>query len=160
LLMTHYVKERVHRPRFQDVLVNPKPEGFSFPSGAALAAAAVYGSVGLLCGRRLRGAAQVAVLSAAFLLPFVIGVSRLFVLNHYLSDVFAGWGAGAGLALLSRGLDGWLDPDAGREPAGAPLAENTTPDHSPMPEQGGAGLSPTGDQPARSTGTSVSPRRP
>ncbi len=128
LTLTAQVKDVVHRPRFQDVLVSPKPEGYSFPSGAALSAAAVYGSVGLLLGRRLRGGAQTVVLSAAFVLPFVIGVSRLFVLHHYLTDVFAGWGAGLAIALLCRGVDGWIDPDAGKERVVPPLpAEGPAP---------------------------------
>jgi undecaprenyl-diphosphatase len=109
--VTEGVKELVRRPRFQDVLVQPKQEGFSFPSGSALAAAAVYGSIGILLGRRLRGWAAWLVETAAFVLPFVIGVSRLFVLHHYLTDVFAGWGAGAAIALLCRGVDVMLNPE-------------------------------------------------
>jgi membrane-associated phospholipid phosphatase len=121
--LTSLVKELVHRPRFQHVWISPKPEGYSFPSGSALSAAAVYGSVGLLLGRRLRGGGRVGLCLAAFLLPFVIGVSRLFVLHHYLSDVFAGWGAGLAIALFCRGVDGLLDPDAGKQRTISPLPE-------------------------------------
>lgn len=70
---------------------------YSFPSGHAFFAMAVYGLIALLIGRHLahknrRG--PFAVYTFAFVLIFLTGVSRVYLGFHYASDVVGGWAAG------------------------------------------------------------------
>ena len=93
------------RPSLSDPIATAA--GFSFPSGHAMVAAAVYGALAFIAGagalpRRGRGM----VLVAATGLVLAIGFSRLYLGVHYVSDVLAGYGAGlawlmvCGLTLL------------------------------------------------------------
>lgn len=71
---------------------------YSFPSGHAMAAAAIYGMIGAVIGRlipRLRVAASV----AAGILALLIGVSRIYMGAHWVTDVLAGYAAGATILL-------------------------------------------------------------
>ena len=63
-------------------------QGYSFPSGHSSGAAAVYGSAALCLKKK-----WVTVL--AFLLPLLVGVSRVVVGAHFPTDVLAGWAIGA-----------------------------------------------------------------
>jgi undecaprenyl-diphosphatase len=79
---------------------------YSFPSGHALTTAAVYLTLALLVARRLRRRGpRIAVVVGSALLAFVIGVTRLYLGAHYLTDVVAGWGIGLGCALVCLWLD-------------------------------------------------------
>jgi undecaprenyl-diphosphatase len=71
------------------------PESPSFPSGHALTAAAVYGTLAFLVVRveRTRRMRRVTVAGAGFLI-LGIGFSRLYLGVHYPSDVIAGYLAG------------------------------------------------------------------
>ena len=79
---------------------------YSFPSGHALRSAAVYLTVALLAARRLRrrGLGALVIVGSAVLV-LVIGVTRLYLGAHYLSDVVAGWAGGLGVALVCAWLD-------------------------------------------------------
>ncbi len=77
----------------------------SFPSGHALASAAILGvlavaALTVLTGHRTRRA----VLIAAVVLPGAIGVSRIYLGVHWASDVLGGWGIGVTWLLLCRTL--------------------------------------------------------
>jgi undecaprenyl-diphosphatase len=91
---------RRDRPFFEDPLATAS--SFSFPSGHALVSLAVYGSLALVVARHA-GSRRVAaaVLAAAGIWILAIGFSRLYLGVHFLSDVLAGYAAGAAwLALL------------------------------------------------------------
>ncbi len=82
--------------------VPPYEYAFSFPSGHALNSTVIAGMVAYLVVRRLRapwaraGAVVVAVLWAG-----AMGLSRVFLGHHWLTDVMVGWVVGAAwLALL------------------------------------------------------------
>jgi undecaprenyl-diphosphatase len=91
------------RPRPTDGLV--ETQGASFPSGhAAYSVAFVAVMVALV--RALPGfTGRVALVVGAIVLAAVIGLSRVLLAVHYLSDVLAGWGLSAaifaGLALVA-----------------------------------------------------------
>lgn len=71
---------------------------YSFPSGHAMAAAAVYGMMGVVIGRlipRLRVTTSV----AAGILAMLIGLSRIYLGLHWVTDVLAGYAAGATILL-------------------------------------------------------------
>lgn len=74
----------------------------SFPSGHAMLSATVYLTLGTLLAqltehRRLK----LYVLGCAVFLTFVIGLSRMYLGVHYLTDVVGGWVAGLAWALFS-----------------------------------------------------------
>lgn len=85
---------RRDRPFFPDPLATEST--FSFPSGHALVSLAVYGSIALVLARRLSSHTERALLlGATALLVIAIGFSRLYLGVHFLSDVLAGYAAGA-----------------------------------------------------------------
>lgn len=96
---------RRERPFFADPLATEST--FSFPSGHALVSLAVYGSIALLLARRLPSHThRVLLLAATGFLVVAIGFSRLYLGVHFLSDVLAGFAAGAAwLALLYVALE-------------------------------------------------------
>jgi len=96
---------RRERPFFEDPLATAS--SFSFPSGHSLVSLAVYGSIALVIARRApnrRAAATVVAAAAVWILA--IGFSRLYLGVHFLTDVVAGYAAGAAwLALLYLALE-------------------------------------------------------
>jgi membrane-associated phospholipid phosphatase len=96
---------RRERPFFPDPLASEST--FSFPSGHALVSLAVYGSIALMLGRRLRRRSdRIVLFGTTGLLVLAIGFSRLYLGVHFLSDVLAGFAAGAAwLALLYVALE-------------------------------------------------------
>ena len=63
-------------------------QGYSFPSGHSSGAATIYGSAALRLRRKW-------VTALAFVLPLLVGVSRVVVGAHFPTDVLAGWALGA-----------------------------------------------------------------
>jgi undecaprenyl-diphosphatase len=78
--------------------------GYSFPSGHAVAGAALYPLLGwlLLRGRGLGRTGYALGLAVGVF----VGLGRLYVGVHWPSDVLAGWALGAALSL---GAVRWLD---------------------------------------------------
>src|SRR5262249_29589948 len=89
-----------HRPIYVDPVRGPK--SFSFPSGHASGAFAVYLLLALLlaagAGRKSRWWAAVAALTLAT----VVAASRVLLPVHFLSDVVAG--AAVGLAVVAAAM--------------------------------------------------------
>jgi len=69
----------------------------SFPSLHAIGAAAVYGSLGVILARRTGKRWP---LIAGPFLALLAGVGQFLVGHNFLTDVFAGWMAGAVLVML------------------------------------------------------------
>jgi undecaprenyl-diphosphatase len=90
----------------------PSEKSYSFPSGHTFSSAAVYLTVAFLAARRLRRRwLRILTVVGSVLLVLGIGVTRLYVGAHYLSDVVAGWAGGLGVALLCAWLDErWAAP--------------------------------------------------
>ena len=59
-------------------------QGFSFPSGHSASAVTVYGSLASYSKKRF-------FLIIAIVLPFLVGLSRVYVGVHYPTDVLCGW---------------------------------------------------------------------
>ncbi|HVG65068.1 MAG TPA: alkaline phosphatase family protein [Actinomycetota bacterium] len=102
------VKQLVERPRPPAALALSHASGFAFPSGHATDAAAVYGMLAVLLARSGRGAAKVAAWAGAAALIALVGLSRLYLGVHWLSDVVAGAALGSAwlLAILIAGRVG------------------------------------------------------
>jgi undecaprenyl-diphosphatase len=111
------IKVAVERPRPPAADALTHASGFSFPSGHAATAVAVYAVLALLlaggcCGRR-----RAALLIVGGLVVVGVGVSRVYLGVHYPTDVLAGWLLGATLALGS-----WLVATRLRLPGSPPRA--------------------------------------
>ncbi len=96
----HEIKAAVNRPRPPVPLVGSS--GSSFPSGHA-AYSVLYVWLAVTVVMRLRPAMSrgAAVIIAGFGLTAVIGLSRVYLGVHYLSDVSAGWALGVAAFTLS-----------------------------------------------------------
>lgn len=69
-------------------IYNISAQGYSFPSGHSMNSAIVYGSLGAYSRKKV-------LTVLAFVLPFLIGLSRIVVGVHYPTDVIVGWLVGA-----------------------------------------------------------------
>ncbi|WP_142849759.1 phosphatase PAP2 family protein [Telmatospirillum sp. J64-1] len=81
----------------------------SFPSSHATSAAVAYLTLGALLARmtpRLR--LKLFIMGTAILLTVMIGLTRIYLGVHWLSDVVAGWALGAAWALLCWTVTLWL----------------------------------------------------
>ncbi|OWY09330.1 hypothetical protein B6V73_19800 [Thioclava sp. JM3] len=79
----------------------------SFPSGHAALSVAFYGMLVFVLWRLTRlGAVSAGVLAVLF--AGLIGLSRLYLVEHYLSDVMAGWILGALCLLVGISIAEWL----------------------------------------------------
>jgi undecaprenyl-diphosphatase len=87
------VKEWEKRPRPSGALV--AVSGFSFPSGHATNSVAFVAVGVALAYCVLRGSGRAALIVAAIVVAAAIGLSRVYLRVHYLSDVLGGWGLGA-----------------------------------------------------------------
>ena len=78
----------------------------SFPSGHAAASVAAYGMILYVIWRAGRLRAETALLLAGFL-AFAIGGSRIYLIEHYLSDVLNGWLVGALWVTMGVAIAEW-----------------------------------------------------
>jgi undecaprenyl-diphosphatase len=78
---------------------------YSFPSGHAMAAAAIYGMIAVVIAR-LAPSLRLWVGLAAVALALLIGLSRVYLGVHWITDVLAGYAAGA--TILFGGIL-WLE---------------------------------------------------
>jgi undecaprenyl-diphosphatase len=108
-----FLKDQFERPRpeFADI------DGFSFPSGHAFGAATVYGLLGLVILRVWAGSRRRWLWAGLVwaLIPLV-GLSRIMLGVHYLSDVLAGISIGLGWAFWCAAVSDWWDSRRARAP--------------------------------------------
>ena len=90
------VKELVRRPRPPAFILLKPVAGPSFPSGHATQAVAVYGMLAALAAATTpRWSRKVAAWAAAVVVVGLVGLSRLYLGAHWLTDVLAGFALGA-----------------------------------------------------------------
>ena len=100
-------KLTVHRPRPIAAVV--LESSYSFPSGHASIAVALYGFLGYLLIRSTDSRPkQLTLFFATSLLIVLIGLSRIVLGVHYLSDVWAGYLVGSLWLLVAISLSEWL----------------------------------------------------
>lgn len=86
-----FIKEWVARERPVSEILEGV-EGFSYLSGHAFVAAAVYGLFGYVLARRAKGLLFKGVIAAVTLVAvFLVGYSRIYLNVHYASDVAGGF---------------------------------------------------------------------
>jgi undecaprenyl-diphosphatase len=94
LVLTEAVKLAVGRPR-PDLWLHLVPvSGFAFPSGHAMAGAALFPLLGWIGLRRHRALGY----ALGLIVAAYVGVGRLYLGVHWPSDVLAGWAIGAALS--------------------------------------------------------------
>ena len=117
LILNESFKLLFHRPRPIFPWSIGDEHTFSFPSGHSLFSVTLYGT---LCWLALRhGTRWWQVVPVAVALPLAIGTSRIYLGEHYPTDVLAGWLCGAlwtaTVILIDRR---WLSSASTRQPRG------------------------------------------
>jgi undecaprenyl-diphosphatase len=97
VLAVNLAKDAIDRPRPLNPLVGT--DGASFPSGHA-AYSVVYVAVAVALARTVQWLARFAVVTVAVVLAAVLGLTRVYLRAHFLSDVTAGWGLAAAVYAL------------------------------------------------------------
>lgn len=118
--------------RLRPVVANPIAHGTgnSFPSGHALGSSICYGALLLVFLPALPRRARRPVVWAVGILVAAIGVSRIMLGVHYLSDVVGAWCLGvAWLGLTAYTFELWRHHAGARVPA--PLKEGLEPEAAP-----------------------------
>lgn len=93
-LLNNVLKDLFQRTRPAPVIGLIPAQAFSFPSGHAMVSMAFYTFLAYLSWRVLRGWQRTALTGGLLLLVLLIGLSRLYLGVHYLTDVVAGYLAG------------------------------------------------------------------
>jgi undecaprenyl-diphosphatase len=115
------VKAVVHRARPPVAVRLVHVSGYSFPSGHATVAVAVWGAITLVVasGRRLR--TKVLLGAAAGMISLVVGVSRLYLGVHWFTDVVGGFALGGAILSCIAALSLILGPGRDRSRGRAPM---------------------------------------
>jgi len=99
-VLMRVLKAYVERPRpalFDEIT---RPETWSFPSGHAITAMAVYGGIGAVF-ITLYPARRLPIVVATAVWVFLIGFSRVYLGVHWPTDIVAGWAAGVPLLIVT-----------------------------------------------------------
>jgi membrane protein DedA with SNARE-associated domain/membrane-associated phospholipid phosphatase len=99
ILLYDVVKAVVHRARPPVAVRLVEVSGYSFPSGHATIAVAVWGAIALVLASGRRSKTKVLLGAAAGAIALLVGVSRLYLGVHWFTDVVGGLALGA--AILS-----------------------------------------------------------
>ena len=92
----HGFKWLIARPRPSSLINYRTAESFSFPSGHAIGALCLYGTIAWIVASRVENsAAKAGIGILAAVLIFLIGMSRVYIGVHYPTDVLAGFVAAA-----------------------------------------------------------------
>jgi membrane protein DedA with SNARE-associated domain/membrane-associated phospholipid phosphatase len=98
VLGVQLLKWAIHLPR--PVSLYHGASAYGFPSGHTTMSVIIYGFLAILIARRLAGAWRWGLFSSVMLVAFVIGISRLYLGAHWLSDVLGGYFIGMSWAAL------------------------------------------------------------
>ncbi len=105
-IFTLLSKELFHRSRPVDAIL--LEHSYSFPSGHAAIAVGFYGFLGYLLIRTAPSLrSRINYILMTFLVIFAIGLSRIVLDVHYLSDVWAGYLVGSGWLLIAISISEW-----------------------------------------------------
>jgi membrane protein DedA with SNARE-associated domain/membrane-associated phospholipid phosphatase len=104
ITLDNLIKYLIHRPR-PPVAVYHEPF-YSFPSGHATISVAFYGFLAYILIREIKNLKiKLNILFSAFLIIFLIGLSRIYLCVHYFSDVWGGYILGATGVLVGIALN-------------------------------------------------------
>jgi membrane protein DedA with SNARE-associated domain/membrane-associated phospholipid phosphatase len=94
ILLSQLVKGVVDRPRPPAAQRLVQTSGWAFPSGHATDATAAWGMLALVASARRTVRVRAALWGGAAVIVLVVGVSRLYLGAHWLTDVLAGFAGG------------------------------------------------------------------
>lgn len=116
VLLNHLLKSIIARPR-PDIMWLVDETGYGFPSGHSMNNAALYTMLALIVWKQVK-CVRTRILITIFLaaMPFLIGISRIYLGVHNVADVLAGWAMGAACALIADTLWQVYSQDKGRIP--------------------------------------------
>ena len=104
-VLTLVTKNLVERARPDQAAPLIVADGFSYPSGHSVEAAALYLTIALIAARHIRHASvRMVVWTAAPLLLLLVAASRVYLGVHYASDAASGISLGVAWALALQGL--------------------------------------------------------
>ena len=98
-VVVHASKAATDRPRPADA--HDTAAGMAYPSGHSAYAVALVACAIVLARGGSRMAASFAIVTVAIVLAVAIGLSRVYLRVHYLSDVVGGWAIGAAIFALA-----------------------------------------------------------
>ncbi len=108
ILFVYLGKLAFHRPRPTTALYLETT--YSFPSAHALVSISFYGFAAYLLMRECKnGKTRVFIFISTLILILLIGLSRLYLAEHYLSDVYGGYLLGLLWAVAAAALLLWLE---------------------------------------------------
>jgi membrane-associated phospholipid phosphatase len=124
----------VDRPRPPIAHLDPIPPTGSFPSGHSAAAVAFYGAIAIIvCWHTRNRLARTIAIGVAFVVPLIVGTSRMYRGMHHLSDVVVGLVIGlvslwVTWLVVRAGPASQLEPDrhARHTGADAPVSSSTS----------------------------------
>jgi undecaprenyl-diphosphatase len=91
-LINTLIKWIVHRPRPDEIMRLIEESGYSFPSGHSMISMAFYGYITYLIYKHVKDKKKRTIYCLLLLfLIFMIGLSRIYLGVHYLSDVLGGF---------------------------------------------------------------------
>jgi len=93
LLCVQLLKWAIHLPR--PVEIYNGASAYGFPSGHTTMSVVLYGFLGILLARKLSGTWLWGLFSGVLFISFAVGISRLYLGVHSLSDVMGGYFIGA-----------------------------------------------------------------
>lgn len=101
-ILNETIKLLVARPRPIEMLLHKS--SYSFPSGHAMNNGALYIAIIICLWSLCKNKKQKISVGLIALIPFIIGLSRVYFNVHYISDVVAGWCLGIMIAIVCCGL--------------------------------------------------------
>lgn len=106
VILNYLLKNAIARPR-PDIMRLVYEIGYGFPSGHSMNNAALYTMLALVVFRQKKSLYVRFLIAALFaVMPFFIGISRIYLGVHNTADVLAGWAMGAVCAFITDTL--WL----------------------------------------------------
>lgn len=100
--LNHIIKQFIERPR-PNVTHLVYAGGYSFPSGHSASSMALFVSLIFIISM-LSNKPHIGINIILFLIPIIIGFTRIYLGVHYLSDVLAGWSYSLGLTILINSI--------------------------------------------------------
>jgi undecaprenyl-diphosphatase len=131
LALSEGLKGFFQRERPPDIYRAAEALNPSFPSGHALLSAVLYLSLGAMLARSTNSRSiRIYVMAGAIIITLLVGVTRVYLGVHWVSDVLAGWCVGAAWAtacwLFERWAGPYLTPPRPDQSPDAPRRTSTT----------------------------------